>query len=749
MYLNTMALPVFKGFILLFVLQSTVDSYKKAGSPRRRSKDFTINNERLYHGKAKIPENSIGQHEQIRGFSSRGKTVEKSHRLAKLFKLEPEDQDEYGLNSLKISPRKHYHTFKSTRNEHTIRTSATAAQRSENVNKDYVFRDIVRTDTSNSYVAQAPKQHKGTKWYITSVSMVLVLLIVVALCVYAPCGCQWKRHRNEFDVSCPITASQKGMCGKCYLHRNATTKTMTYEERPHHVSVTMATNDSHHRQSSGNYSSQYTWAQGTQRPGKLKQAKSKVSSLFKGSRGGHLYEPAGYRYKPLKNTEKRESLTYEPEWTSIGAFLNKNQRSSTYGSTKDSERRFVDRYGRRSRDSLDAGDEVVEYALKLRPRRRQVIELREFPLGYSKSYLNIDLESDPGVVFDPYRDQLYRKKAKTSQRLTFSDSDLRKLSCTDKLGNYDESEDLFNAARPRKSSLKMGGTKGKTKAKVVQFFPSNFNYDAQFVQIPPKNKMAENKVGEFERNFNLSYRESRNDFKAVDIKASHESSFNPTKDGSNELMKLPEIKNKEFSFNDSKEHAVDCDIKSPSMEVTKDQNFIVQPRDCASSYVNYGCRSSTEVLTASREIPIVSQGSQAFHGDVEGNEKPAKNLESFSSSCTDLRKSDLNCKPEPLAGLLSPIRRAAHKRDSCHKGIVTSQAAGDLVCVTSYVQPLTSSKYTVPYGNSIYQPQPDNTTRFKSSQSQSDFEKDVWGMDKTSLYEPLQRFPEKESKKES
>lgn len=462
-----------------------------------------------------------------------------------------------------------------------------------------------------------------------------------------------------------------------------------------------------------------------------------------------MCEPARYRYKPLKNSEKRESLTYEPEWTSIGAFLNKNPRSGTYGSTKDSEGRFVDRYGRRSRDSLDAGDEVVEYALKLRPRRRQVIELQEFPLGYSKSYLNIDLESDPGVVFDPYRDQLYRKKTRTSERLTFSDSDLRKLSCTDKLGNYDESEDLFNAARPRKSSLKMGTTRGKAKAKVVHFFPSNFNYDAQFVQIPPKNKMAEPEVGEFERHFNISYRESKKISKVVDSEISQESSLDTTIAGSNELIRLPENKRNDFTFSSSKEHAVDCDIPSPSMDITTDETFIMPSRDCAGSYVNYGCRSSTEVLTGSKEILTVSKGSQAFQGHMEGKKKEAKSLESLSSSLTDLCKKDLNYKPEPLAGLLSPIRRAAHKTGTGNKGIVTSQAAGDLVCVTSYVQPLSTSKYAVPYGDRIYKPQPDDTTKFKSSQSQSKFENDVWGMDKTSIYEPLQRFPEKETKKES
>ena len=459
-----------------------------------------------------------------------------------------------------------------------------------------------------------------------------------------------------------------------------------------------------------------------------------------------MYEPVRYRYKPLKNPEKRESWTYEPEWTSIGAFLNKNPKSGSYGSTKDSEGRFVDRYGRRSRDSLDAGDEVVEYALKLRPRRRQVIELQEFPLGYSKSYLNIDLESDPGVVFDPYRDQLYRKKSRASKRLTFSDSDLRKLSCTDKLGNYDESEDLFNAARPRKSSLKMGTSRGKAKPKVVHFFPSSFNYDAQFVQIPPKNKMAEPEVGAFERHFNISYCESKKNSKDVDSEIRQESRLNTAKPGSNESIRLAENKRIDLTLSSSKEHAVDCDIPSPSMDITNDETFIPS-RDCAGSYVNYGCRSSTEVLPGSKEKITMSMGSQAFQG--EGKEKDSKNFGSLSSSLKDLCKNDLNYKPEPLAGLLSPVRRPDHNRGTGNKGIVTSQAAGDLVCVTSYVQPLSISKYAVPYGDSIYQPQPDDTTKFKSGQSQGRFETDVWGMDKTSIYEPLQRFPERETKKET
>ena len=193
---NMMALPIFKGFILLCVLHCTVgqrysnnsvltlffnflrylcfhgrvlsnfilissfaiqvDSYRKLGLQRRRSKDFAINNERLYRGKAKIPPNSIEQREEIRGFSSLGKTMAKSQRLVELFKLEAKNKDEYALNSFEILPRKRYQTFQSTRNEHPVRTSTTAAQRSEKVNKDYIFRDIVRTDRSNSYGKYIP-----------------------------------------------------------------------------------------------------------------------------------------------------------------------------------------------------------------------------------------------------------------------------------------------------------------------------------------------------------------------------------------------------------------------------------------------------------------------------------------------------------------------------------------------------------------------------------------------------------------
>ena len=105
-------------------------------------------------------------------------------------------------------------------------------------------------------VAPAPKEHKGTNWYITTVATVLILLFVVALCVYAPCGCLWKRHRGEYDVTCPITASQRGKCSVCYLHSIAATNKMTSEKKTQHVGIAMATNGNYHRPSLGNSSKQ-------------------------------------------------------------------------------------------------------------------------------------------------------------------------------------------------------------------------------------------------------------------------------------------------------------------------------------------------------------------------------------------------------------------------------------------------------------------------------------------------------------
>lgn len=458
--------------------------------------------------------------------------------------------------------------------------------------------------------------------------------------------------------------------------------------------------------------------------------------MFKGSQGSHNAHEgaAGYRYKPLKNAQNRNSLhsMYDPEWTSVGAFLNKSRSSSTYlgyGSTTDSEGKFVDRYCRWSRDSLDAEGAIVECALKLRPRKRQVIELQEFPLGYSKSFINIDLEPNPGLVFDPHRDQLKTKrKGRKLDRLTSSDSDLRQLSCMDKPGNYQNREDLFGAAKPRKSSLKVGNIRRKSSAKVVHFFPSNFSYDAQFIQVPLE-KRSEKNVWKFDNGKStLFYQDSG--------KAS--SSFPDVETSCLSGLQFSlNFKDKEFSDQDgsqkignydntkscSREHALDCTVDCPSKE-----NNLVQPRDYASSFTNYGYRSFIEV-------PTEPKNSEPCNAYATSEKIDGKNLESISSFHRDIKENDLSYKAEPLASLLSPIRGALPQQN-----IVT--ISGNLVFDRSTVPTVDRPS---PKTNSIRQPQRTNSTKWK--RGQHEFETDASERDEMlSGFE--QWIPEKEQKTE-
>lgn len=424
---------------------------------------------------------------------------------------------------------------------------------------------------------------------------------------------------------------------------------------------------------------------------------------------------------------------YDPEWTSVGAFLNKNRSSSTYlgyGSTTDSEGKFVDRYCRWSRDSLDAEGAIVECALKLRPRKRQVIELQEFPLGYSKSFLNIDLESNPGLVFDPHRDQMTtKKKGRKLNRLTFSDSDLRQLSCMDKPGNYQNREDLFGAAKPRKSSLKVGNARRKTSAKVVHFFPSNFSYDAQFIQVPPEKKSEKNAWEFDEGNSTLCYQDSGKASSSFpDVETSYLSGLKCSsnfkdkefydQNGSQKLGNYDKTKSC------SRERAVDSKVDCPSTEPN-----LVQPSDYASSFTNYGYRSSIEAPTEPKNL-------EPCNAYAPGEKTNGKNLESISSFHADIKENDLSYKAEPLAGLLSPIRGALPQQH-----ILTISA--NLVFDGSTVPTVDRSSSKT---NSIRQPQRTNSTKWKHSQHESEtgaFERD----EMLSGFE--QWIPEKEQKTET
>ena len=104
-------------------------------------------------------------------------------------------------------------------------------------------------------VELSSEKDKSPRWYVAIASGFVVLLVVVALCIHAPCECLWRRHRNA-HFNCPIARSKGGMCGKCYVNNSATTTTLTYKENPHKVCVTMASNGSYHRPNSGEYASQ-------------------------------------------------------------------------------------------------------------------------------------------------------------------------------------------------------------------------------------------------------------------------------------------------------------------------------------------------------------------------------------------------------------------------------------------------------------------------------------------------------------
>lgn len=124
-----------------------VDSaFKTFGLPSRASRRyFKKTDERVYREHANIREDSVTQREKLlHGYSSRGK----SQRLAELFKLENNDHENVP-NSFQPLQRKH-HTSSSTRKSEYSTMTAVHTSR-ENVNKDYVFRDIVHNDGLNSY----------------------------------------------------------------------------------------------------------------------------------------------------------------------------------------------------------------------------------------------------------------------------------------------------------------------------------------------------------------------------------------------------------------------------------------------------------------------------------------------------------------------------------------------------------------------------------------------------------------------
>ena len=104
----------------------------------------------------------------------------------------------------------------------------------------------------------------------------------------------------------------------------------------------------------------------------------------------------------------------------------------------------------------------------------------------------------------------------------------------------------------------------------------------------------------------------------------------------------------------------------------------------------------------------------------------------------DFYKSDEDFKAEPLAGLMSPARRAAyHQREGNTKQkekIVTPRTAGALTAVHR----------SSPSAKGIDQTLDDRIGT--TNQSKSELEKHMRNLSKRSRYEQIQCFPEREKK---
>ena len=151
-----------------------------------------------------------------------------------------------------------------------------------------------------------------------------------------------------------------------------------------------------------------------------KKSKSIVQAILKRSRDRDkfryefLASKYGYDYQPFKNSNKRSSIYDEqdPNWYSPGEFLN-NQSSfrgqKNYGSTDFNNMNAGSycqwsRDARGSRDSVKSTNQSVEDIIKLQPKRRQVVELKDFPLGYSESYAGVEVKDKENDLFDPMQD---------------------------------------------------------------------------------------------------------------------------------------------------------------------------------------------------------------------------------------------------------------------------------------------------------------------------------------------------------
>lgn len=236
-----------------------------------------------------------------------------------------------------------------------------------------------------------------------------------------------------------------------------------------------------------------------------KKSKSIVQAILKRSRDRDKFRyeflatKYGYDNQQFRHSGKRSSIYDEqdPNWYSPGEFLNNQscfRGQKNYGSTdfnKNNGGSYC-QWSRESRGSRDLGkstNQSVEDLIKLQPKRRQVVELKDFPLGYTESYAGVEPKGKENDLFDPIQDcNHYCKHAGNKHgQFAMSESNLNMYfsKMDKKIPTSHSAEDGFKSAKGRE---KPRPTSPKSGAKIVQFYPTSFDYNTKFVQDERKSK---------------------------------------------------------------------------------------------------------------------------------------------------------------------------------------------------------------------------------------------------------------------
>lgn len=221
-----------------------------------------------------------------------------------------------------------------------------------------------------------------------------------------------------------------------------------------------------------------------------KKSRSIVQAILKRSRDREkfryefLASRYGYNYKQFRDSYKRSSVYDEqdPNWYSAGEFLN-NQSSyrgqKNYGSTDAGKTRETTTCCKWSRGEQQTTNQSVEDIIKLQPRRRQIVELQDFSVGYSGTYAGADGNVNENVLFDPLHDD---SPCCHGDRLrTDSESNIDMY-----FSRLDNNNHVTN---PTEEMYQEGqASRNPSSTNIVQTFPTQFDYDPKLVQEEGKKK---------------------------------------------------------------------------------------------------------------------------------------------------------------------------------------------------------------------------------------------------------------------